>query len=200
MPGASEAVELSLPDDELMRRLAEGNAAALGTLYLRHAASIRTFLHRVLREESAAEASDLCQEVFLTAWQGASHYRERGKARAWLLGIAARKAQGYVRKSRGRRTLVRLFAPAPAPAHPAHDEAGASDGTGRERVGLALQALSHDQRVVLLLHIVDGMPAADIAAALRIRPKTVWTRLHRARLAMRQALDIHDDRSYRRQP
>ena len=56
----------------------------------------------------------------------------------------------------------------------------------RVDVTRALEALPEPQRQVLLLHVVDNLSGEEIATALGISPKTVWTRLHRARQTMRK--------------
>ena len=57
----------------------------------------------------------------------------------------------------------------------------------REEVWRALSMLPESQREVLLLH-VEGFSGDEISGMLDIRPKTVWTRLHRARRALTQKL------------
>ncbi len=95
--------------------------------------------------------------------------------------------------------MLSLFSVADsAVAEPAFATLLASDQ--RRQVEVALRALSDEQRLVILMHVVEGMGAPDIAAALGIRTKTVWTRLHRARVAMRQALGTPLQHRSARQP
>jgi RNA polymerase sigma-70 factor (ECF subfamily) len=55
-------------------------------------------------------------------------------------------------------------------------------------VYLALARLPEDERAVLELVAVDGLPVKEAAAALGIRPGTARVRLHRARRSARDAL------------
>src|SRR5262245_36894490 len=73
-------------DQALMRRLADGDADALGPLYGRYVRLVLSVAGQSL-DQSAAE--DLVQEVFLVVWRKASTFDPaRGTFRSWLLEIA----------------------------------------------------------------------------------------------------------------
>ena len=69
-----------------------------------------------------------------------------------------------------------------------HESSVESAVGARVEVKRALAILPEPQREVLLLHVVENFSGDEIAEALGISPKTVWTRLHRARKSMRKAL------------
>jgi RNA polymerase sigma-70 factor (ECF subfamily) len=177
-----------LDDRELMARLAQGQPEPLGELYNRHAAVIFRVLRRYVRGAQQSELEDLCQEVFLTAYEVAPRFKGEGTVRSWLCGIAIRLGRGRQRKRWVRGQLLSKFG-------------GQSTGLAREvddpiegavssRIDLekALAVLPKAQREVLLLHVIENLSGEEIAAALGISSKTVWTRLHRARQKMRVAL------------
>jgi RNA polymerase sigma-70 factor (ECF subfamily) len=58
-----------------------------------------------------------------------------------------------------------------------------------DRLGAALETLSHDLREVFVLCEIEEVPGVDVARALGLREGTVWRRLHDARKALRLALE-----------
>jgi RNA polymerase sigma-70 factor (ECF subfamily) len=169
-------------DPELMRALATGQLGALGELYDRYQAPLRSFVARATRD--AHDVDDLVHAAFLTAAQCAERYDGRGSCRPWLIGIAAQLLR------RRRRALGHFFAlltalkgtlPAASDPRPALQ--------ARTDVERALRKLSEPKRITLLMAEVEGLSCDQIAQALEIPVGTVWTRLHAARRELRQALE-----------
>ncbi len=168
-------------DAALMRRLAAGEAAALGPLYRRHAGRMRSVVLRVDPSMSHEEADDVVQEAFLTLHRTAGRYREMDRLESWLIGIAVRTARGWRRRRWVRQRLLRDNRRA-AVAALSPSRSGPGDQVGaRVDIERALAKLPAPQREVLVLHTIEGLSGQDIAQALGIRTNTVWTRLHRAR-------------------
>jgi RNA polymerase sigma-70 factor, ECF subfamily len=176
--------EDSEADAELMKRLGEGDCAPLGVLYRRYGRMVLSMVHRCIPSLASLEADDVCQDVFLALNETAPRYRDEGRLKSWICGIAIRKAK-EVRRNRWLRAalLDRFRRATPRPSSRLAAEAGIE-------IEQALGALSEGQRDVLLLHTVENLSAEEIAAALGIRVKTVFTRLHRAREAMRRRLEV----------
>ncbi|MBL8715762.1 MAG: RNA polymerase sigma factor [Myxococcales bacterium] len=164
-------------DAELLAIVAGGQLSALGRLYDRHHAAVLRFAGRASRNE--ADAEDVTHTTFLTVARIAGTYDGRASCRPWLLGIAARHLSERRRAgARFHRFLDRLFGaepPTPAP-EPALEAREALHG-----VTAALDAMSFEKRVVVLLFEVEGLSGEEIAANLSIPVGTVWTRLHAAR-------------------
>lgn len=173
----------ALSDKALMEQLQQGETQALGALYQRYGSVVSAFLGRLLPSSLQPEVEDLAQDVFLTLLKTAPRYRECGKLKSWLLGIAARKARNLSRKTWLRRQLFDRFS---------KDSMAINEGTAHPRVEGTLDLekllalLSHNHREVLLLHLGLGLKGEEIAALLDIAPNTAWTRLHRARAALRK--------------
>src|SRR5581483_10638844 len=73
--------------------------AAFGRLYHQQGASIRQFLCLAVRDKFAAD--DLTQETFLHLWRRPSAFNPaRGNIKAYLLGIARKKAADWWRRNR----------------------------------------------------------------------------------------------------
>jgi len=182
-------------DVELMQKLAAGDAEPLGQLFLRYGKMVHSVLRRYATGLGEAEIDDMVQEVFLTLFESAPRYQESGKLRSWLCGIAVRKARSGRRKHWLRDNLLRRFGGGGAGTAAMREGNVESQAGARVEVTRALAVLPKPQREVLLLHVVEDLSGEEIAEALGISPKTVWTRLHRARQTMRAALEEAGDES-----
>ncbi|HEY3235167.1 MAG TPA: sigma-70 family RNA polymerase sigma factor, partial [Polyangiaceae bacterium] len=76
----------TLDDEQLIQKVAGGDASAYRELVLRHGARLHHFALRVTG--SAAEAEDVVQETFLRLWQRARDYSPRARVTTWLHRIA----------------------------------------------------------------------------------------------------------------
>jgi len=174
-------------DQELMERLAAGDLSALGPLHQTYARPVMTLMLRLDPSMGEETAEDLCQEVFLTLVDKAAGYRDEGKLKSFLYGIAVRKAKSRKRKFSWRKVLR---------FRGGEDAAGVSlqtarpdaQASARMEMDRALRSLSENHREILMLHIVEGLPGAEVAEILGISENAVWTRLHRARKALQEKL------------
>lgn len=162
---------------------------AFESFYREHMTAVTRFVAR--RVADPHTVADLTAEVFLGVIGSAHTYRPgRGTQVAWLYGIARNVIAGERRRAAhelrvasriaGRRLLddddiARL------------EERIDAESPGRAACQ-ALAGLPADERAVLELVAIDGLPVKDAAAALGIRQGTARVRLHRARRAARQAM------------
>jgi RNA polymerase sigma-70 factor (ECF subfamily) len=175
-------------DHELIAQIAQGQLEALGMLFERHEAVVRRYLGRL--GASASDADDLVQATFLELPRAAPRFDASHSARSWLLGIAGMMAR------RQRRSLRRAAARIAAWASSLRGDACAMQGPAEQvandaalrALAAALEQLPQKKREVFVLVTLEGLSGQEAAAALDIPLKTVWTRLHHARLALRAAL------------
>ena len=85
---------------EVLRRAAQGDSAALATLFASHAGDIHRTAYRVML--SADDADDVVQDVFIGLPEALRHYEERGSFVSWLKMIAVRTALMRLRAARRR--------------------------------------------------------------------------------------------------
>ena len=183
--GIKHALERDVPkasDPELMQQLAAGQLGALGELYDRYQAALRSFLARATRD--AHDVDDLVHATFLAAAKSAERYDGRTSCRPWLIGIAAQLLRRR-RQSFGR--LVSVLSALKGTQQPSSDPRSALQA--RTDVERALALLSEPKRITLLMAEVEGLSCAEIAEAVAVPIGTVWTRLHAARRELRQILD-----------
>ncbi|KMY68430.1 hypothetical protein AAU61_01750 [Desulfocarbo indianensis] len=137
------------------------------------------------RVANAADAEDLCQEVFLKAYTRLASLRKPESVRAWLYGIALNQARDFQRKQRLRayfRTASledERASAAQAASGPSALEAAASKDFWRQ-VADFCQSLPRSQREVFTLRYLDGLTIPEIAHARRSSESSVKTHLYRA--------------------
>jgi DNA-directed RNA polymerase specialized sigma24 family protein len=90
-------IDSTSTDDALLGAVSTGNRAALGIIYRRHADTLRVVATAALPAHDDAFADDIVQEVFLALLDGraGTFQPAKGKALAWLKGIARREAMGH---------------------------------------------------------------------------------------------------------
>ena len=162
---------------DLIRRMADGDAAACGVFYDRYARLVYPLIVRIVRDPS--DAADVLQEVFWEAWQAAAAYDPaRGSPEAWIVTRARTRAIDRVRAVRRRgETFVAPIdeALAPAPADPGGD--AAQRAADRSVVMTALDRLPDAQREVVALAYYGGLTQTEIAEQLKQPLGTVKTRM-----------------------
>ena len=163
--------------------MAGRDEGALRELYDRHALRISAQLARRCADPDAV--SDVLQDTFIAAWDGAARFRGDGEVPAWLWGIAIRRLVSRLRK----RAAFRLG--------PALLETDGEDISAEELVllrhengdvGGAMARISPELRVVLQLVVLDRLSTREAALLLGIPRGTVKSRLQRARVTMREEL------------
>ncbi|WSA79075.1 RNA polymerase sigma factor [Streptomyces sp. NBC_01799] len=175
-------------DDALLRAVAQGDAAALATLYDRHAGWLLARLSRRCADPETVR--EVLQDTFVTAWRSAGAHRG-GQAGGWLWVIAARRLvdarRTEARTERATRAEQAGGADRSAVAPSAEERVLA--GLEYADVGAALDRISPELREVLRATVVDGLTTRETAQLLGIPEGTVKTRAMRARRELRAALD-----------
>jgi RNA polymerase sigma-70 factor (ECF subfamily) len=190
-PGQDEAA--------LADALRRGDRDLLPALVDGYAARIFGFASRMCR--SAEDARDVVQETFLAAVRSLKDFRGEGKVSTWLFRIAANACRKMRRRGKfepERHLSLDDFLPQEA-GHHAAEPAGTADTPEvallrtdlREALEAAIADLPPPYRAVLILRDVEGLSTEETAEALGLTPPTVKTRLHRARLFLRQRLVEH---------
>lgn len=141
------------------------------------------------------DAADLVQDVFLEAYRHWDQFRGDAQPTTWLYTIAARACQRSRRKRSGEpKVLESLDDLLPRPEDQIPDLSTVEEGPlatqlreeTRQRVEAAIAELPEHYRMPLVLKEILELPVADVAQILALKEATVKTRLHRARLMLRQ--------------
>jgi RNA polymerase sigma-70 factor (ECF subfamily) len=180
------------PDDALEHESAKMRAEQLRVLVDEHF----DFIWRLLRRMglSGADADDATQHVFMTATQKIDRITP-GSERTYLYGVALRMAANWKRKRTRRAEDRRENEAELASNEPAPDEAAAL-GEARALLDELLAQLPEELRRVLVLAEIAQLEVVQIAEIEGLAMGTAASRLRRARLAFKSALQ----RSPRRNP
>lgn len=175
------------PDDpEWLARLRTGDARAFEELVIAYQHRVFGVAFRMLG--SRAEAEEIAQETFVRAHRALPDFRGDARLSTWLYAIASRLslnrlAAGDRRLRReGEETLLRL----PADADPA---AGVERREVEAALHRAIEALPEERRIVVILRDLEGLGYEEIAQALGLELGTVRSRLHRARMELKEKME-----------
>ena len=187
MSGAPES-EIQL----LIERARAGDTRAFEDLARREERAL--YRHALRIVGTTTDAEDVVQDALFSAWRSIASFQGLS-FRAWLFRIATNRALDHLR-SRKRRPELPLDPPDDdddvswaEPSAPGPDLSQlAGDREALALVETALAALPAEQRTALLLRDVEGFPYEDIAVITSVEIGTVKSRIHRGRLAVRNAL------------
>jgi len=161
-------------------RAAGGDREAAEQLLRSLLPRVRNLVRYLVR--GGSEVDDLAQESMVRMLKGISTYRGEGTVQAWSDRVVARTVFSHFRRMRKREYRSVEYEALYAPQE-------ASDGTrghlAQTRARCALDALSFEQRQVLLMHHVAGHSVREIAEALRVPFETVRSRLRLGMLRLR---------------
>jgi RNA polymerase sigma-70 factor (ECF subfamily) len=177
------------PADEaqLVDRLRQGDPRAFEELVIAYQHRVFGVALRMLG--SRAEAEEAAQEVFLRAHRAIADFRGDAKLSTWLYAIASRLCMN--RLASGERRLLRegeeTLARIPSGHASPDDELERSERDAA--LHRAIAELSDERRMVVVLRDLEGLSYEEIAAALDLELGTVRSRLHRARMDLKEKLE-----------
>jgi RNA polymerase sigma-70 factor (ECF subfamily) len=185
-----------LVDDLTLARAIRRDEAAFRTIVVRHEQQVFALIGRILlRRRGQGVVEDLAQETFVRVFHALPNFGRDGRwnLTAWILTIAARLAIDELRRQpKWEEPLSTSFE--------AVDEQASADGEVERRriahaIARAVEDLSPEYRAAFILREVHGLDYESIAEALTIDVGTVKSRLWRARVALRAALQgLYDEK------
>jgi RNA polymerase sigma-70 factor (ECF subfamily) len=125
------------------------------------------------------DLADVTHDVFVTVYRRLPSYDASRPLRPWLFGVVFRVASDHMRLGRNARESIGMPLDVADSAPRPDDQL--SDAQTRELVAEALATLDLDRRAVLIMHDLDEYPVPQIAEALAIPVKTLYSRLRSAR-------------------
>lgn len=171
-----------LSDEELMLAVGRGNLEALGQLTLRYQTEAWRVAYRFVGD--GAEAEDLVQEAFLRLLDAAPRYKPTAMFRTYFYRVLTRICLDYHRKKKPV-TRERLPDTVDDMCGP---EQEASRSEREKKIQTALNSLTSDYRMAIVLRYFEGMSGAEMALAMGRSVKSVERLLARARGTLEKEL------------
>lgn len=156
---------------------------AFREIFERHASTVHAYARKRIGMTAGEE---ILAQTFLTAFEKRARFDlSYESARPWLLGIATNIIRHHLREEREHLTaLGKMFRE--QPEEPVDDVARLDAQRMKPRLIAALLALSDDDRETFLLLALGQLTYEEVASALRIPIGTVRSRIHRARIHLRE--------------
>jgi len=185
-------------DSQLIAEIRDGSADALEELVSRYESRVYSLAYRMLGNKEDAE--DVLQDTFLNVVRSIDGFKSQSSFSTWLYRVAANAALTKLRqKSKREKSEGEFLDEVYSVREATHSESSMvdwSDGPAdrllneeaRQVMEEAITELPEKYRIVFVLRDVEGMPAAEVAKALDLSIPAVKSRLHRARLYLRNRL------------
>lgn len=194
-PAPAAAGSEAATDEELVRRARERDELAVRELTQRYNRRLFRLARGIVRDD--AEAEDIVQETYVRAFTKLDSFQGLSAFGTWVTRIAMNEALGRRRHQRPAtewntetERSVRTAAGATRAASLLHDpERDMAQREITELLERAIDSLPEPFRVVFIARAIEGLSVEETATLLGLRPETVKTRVHRARLRLRTELE-----------
>jgi len=189
----SENTELL--DKELMIRCQSGDTEAFSEIYNRYKTSVYSYILRNIGDRERSE--DLMQETFLRVFRNRDSYKPTAKFSSWLYRIAHNLFIDEKRKywsrmvdleteTQNEKNLPSIITNVTEKSQNSLDSL--DDRNLMDKLREALNALSEEQREVMILNKFQGLSYGEISEILEISPESVKQRAYRAHTHLRKLL------------
>jgi RNA polymerase sigma-70 factor, ECF subfamily len=187
---------------EIIEGMRAGDDRAFERLVRAHVARLHAVALRLLKND--ADADDIVQEAFLSAFRNFDSFRGDARLATWLHRIVVNAALQRLRRFKRQAAagsevvdvseLLPRFGENGYPVHFSQpwvqtSEELATRAETREQVRQMIDKLPDNYRTVLILRDIEELDTAETAELLELTPGTVKVRLHRARQALRNLLE-----------
>lgn len=168
-------------DAALVAAARSGSDAAFARIVDRYQAPVRSFLRRICINE--ADADDLAQEVFLSAWTRLRLLQDAGRLKSWLFGIAWRQSKMRARSMARSRQRDQAW-------HELQDDRTDSAQEMNLAMQQALAELTPEQRAGVALCLAGGWSHAEAAEVLDMPLGTLKSHVTRGRARLVAVLGV----------
>jgi RNA polymerase sigma-70 factor (ECF subfamily) len=182
-------------DNDLVQAFLEGEESAFRQLVSRYKDPIINYANSMINDYDTAV--DLAQETFIRVYRNATRYERKYQFSTWIYKIATNLAIDEIRnrKRRGRFFFMNVFPNYERNAvpleisdgKPAHDETLLGQELSRA-LSSAIACLPEKYRTAFVLKEVQELSYPEIAAILKTSEGTIKSRLHRAKILLREKL------------
>ncbi|HEX3697302.1 MAG TPA: sigma-70 family RNA polymerase sigma factor [Polyangia bacterium] len=203
-PGAVDQANAE-SDLALVERARNKDYAAFEQLLARYEDKVFRLAYRFVRNES--EAKEILQDTFLAIWRKLDTFKGDSQFSSWVYRVAANAALMRLRSQRrhpevsteelpagflDQQQYGQILSPGENWARRPDEELQSEEV--RQHIQAAVDALPEIYRTVFLVRDVEGLSTEETAELLGISVPTVKTRLHRARMALRETITAYFDK------
>ncbi|MGW6915712.1 RNA polymerase sigma factor [Kitasatospora sp. NPDC054939] len=178
------------PDEGTIEAARDGDPASLAAVIDGAHPHVRRFAHSLCAGPQDAE--DAAQEALIVLYRRIGTLRATGALASWMFRVVRNECLRRVRSA----VAVRSGPPTAGGRTAEPTERSAEDSAltrlEAERIAAAVGLLPQEQRVVLLMRDVQGLPGPVVARSLGLSTPAMKSRLHRARSAVRRSLAAAD--------
>ncbi|MEU1818043.1 RNA polymerase sigma factor [Streptomyces roseifaciens] len=175
------------PDERLIKAAQDGDVTSLTTVVMESQPHVRRFAVSLC--SSPQDAEDAAQEALIILYRKIGTLRATGALASWMFRIVRNECLRQVRLLVPRSDEA--TAEREATAEPSAEDA-VLHRLEAERIAAAVSLLPRDQRQILIMRDVQGLPGRTVAHALGLSSAAMKSRLHRARAALRHSLAVTD--------
>jgi RNA polymerase sigma-70 factor (ECF subfamily) len=202
--GAGQQPVSSLSDDQLVERARGKDFAAFEALLERYEDKVFRLAFRFVRNES--EAKEILQDTFLSIWRKLDTFKGESQFSSWVYRVAANASLMRLRSQRRHPEISTEDLPPGFLDNYSNMSSGGENwakrpddqlqsGELRRHIQAAVDALPDLYRTVFLVRDIEGLSTEETAELMGISIPTVKTRLHRARIALREAIGEYFNQS-----
>jgi len=189
---------MSVAERLLIGRLKERDEQAFNEIVRLYGDKVFSLVYRMIG--SRAEAEDIAQEVLVTVFKTVDGFRGESKFSTWLLRIAANHCKNRIKYLSRRHTDggpiddeheggIASRSGSPLQAHIAAPDVLLEAAELEGLMQVAIGALEEDHRLLVVLRDVEELSYQEIGEITGLAEGTIKSRLHRARMAIKEYLD-----------
>lgn len=184
MTTTDSEVEESLDDATLVSRARDGDIRSFEQLVLRYQGAMFRLAAKMLADR--AEAEDVVQEVFLTAWRRLGQLQDDAAFAGWLYRATTNRCLNVLRKRRPAADVD--LDTTVSPNRELRPDHAAQVNSQLEALTAALQELTPNQRACWLLREVHGRSYEEIGEIVGVSATAVRGRIARARIELAEVM------------
>jgi RNA polymerase sigma-70 factor (ECF subfamily) len=185
-------------DAELIRDFLKGGQSSFNRLVLKYQNKVFNLCYRMLGDRN--EAEDVAQEVFMTLFRSVQHFRGDSLFSTWVFRITVNHCKNRLKYLSRRnyyktQSLDHPFQTEEGEVRPDTEDEGQSpeetllSNEVQEAVQLKINELDSEHRTAIVLRDIQGLSYQEIAEILGLKEGTVKSRIHRARLELKEKLE-----------
>lgn len=171
--------------ENIIARARRGDADAFEQLVVAYRDQVFRLALRMCGNE--ADADEVAQEAFLSAWKALPNFRGDSQFSTWLYQLTSHAAIDLMRREKRQiaaEDITEVSAPDPGPS----PQQQAERSETRQAVRDAMEQLSPEYRQIVVLRFLQELSYEEIGAVLKLPPGTVKSRLNRAKSQLKDIL------------